>query len=186
MALTLLGNTSWDIDELLVLRVLRGVCFATAGSSWPAGGTSRRGSTVPATTPGSLRSKRSSATTCTASGSRRTATHGTAEFGDPSSNQSHCGNGPDDDAGTGRCVRSLDGPAVALGRRVQDAIAEALEAEGLNVTETANTETKAPGIDPVATKDQRWLAVGVKGYPNTVAGRWGRRPRITVPTISGS
>lgn len=38
---------------------------------------------------------------------------------------------------------------------------------GWEVREAADTESKAPGIDLLATKDGRWLAVEVKGYPST-------------------
>ncbi len=50
---------------------------------------------------------------------------------------------------------------------VQQTLADALTSAGWTVTEVADTESKAPGIDLVATKDRRWLAVEVKGYPNT-------------------
>jgi len=50
---------------------------------------------------------------------------------------------------------------------VQTAVAAALEADGWIVTEAADTESKAPGIDLVATMDGRWLAIEVKSYPNT-------------------
>lgn len=50
---------------------------------------------------------------------------------------------------------------------VQQTLADALKGDGWTVTEVADTESKAPGIDLVATKDRRWLAVEVKGYPNT-------------------
>ena len=51
--------------------------------------------------------------------------------------------------------------------RVQAALAVALEQAGWQVTQLADTETKAPGIDLLATMGERWLAIEVKGYPNT-------------------
>lgn len=51
--------------------------------------------------------------------------------------------------------------------RVQDALSAHLTAEGWDVREVADTESKAPGIDLLATLGDRWLAVEVKGYPNT-------------------
>ena len=50
---------------------------------------------------------------------------------------------------------------------VQSALADALTSRGWTVTGVADTESKAPGIDLVATMDGRWLAIEVKGYPNT-------------------
>lgn len=50
---------------------------------------------------------------------------------------------------------------------VQDALAAHLAGEGWNVREAADTESKAPGIDLLATKNHRWLAIEVKGFPNT-------------------
>ncbi len=50
---------------------------------------------------------------------------------------------------------------------VQDALAAHLGNEGWEVREVADTESKAPGIDLLATKENRWLAIEVKGYPNT-------------------
>src|SRR4051794_9097995 len=50
---------------------------------------------------------------------------------------------------------------------VQDTLAAHLIAQGWDVREAADTESKAPGIDLLATKDERWLAIEVKGYPNT-------------------
>lgn len=50
---------------------------------------------------------------------------------------------------------------------VQQTLADALTGDGWTVTEVADdTESKAPGIDLVATKDRQWLAVEVKGYRN--------------------
>jgi hypothetical protein len=52
------------------------------------------------------------------------------------------------------------------------------------ITAFANTETKENGIDLVATKDGRWLAVEVKGYPTTVYDHGSKRgqPEPTQPT----
>lgn len=50
---------------------------------------------------------------------------------------------------------------------VQETLAAFLTTQGWRVTATANTASKEPGIDIVATKDGRWLAVEVKGYPST-------------------
>ena len=38
---------------------------------------------------------------------------------------------------------------------------------GQTIRAAADTETKAPGIDLLVDKGGRWLAVEVKGYPNT-------------------
>lgn len=68
--------------------------------------------------------------------------------------------------------------------RVQDALAAHLAAEGWDVRETADTESKAPGIDLLATMAERWLAVEVKGYPNTTYDHGPKRgmPKPTQPT----
>lgn len=50
---------------------------------------------------------------------------------------------------------------------VQTTLARHLTAEGWTIRATADTETKEPGIDLLADKGGRWLAVEVKGYPNT-------------------
>jgi hypothetical protein len=52
--------------------------------------------------------------------------------------------------------------------KVQRTLANHLEAEGWTVRALADTETKEPGIDLLAEKGDRWLAVEVKGYPSTV------------------
>jgi len=41
----------------------------------------------------------------------------------------------------------------------------------------ADTESKAPGIDLLAVKGARWLAVEVKGYPSTTYDH-GPKPRL--------
>jgi hypothetical protein len=57
-------------------------------------------------------------------------------------------------------------------------------ANGWEVTTSANTESKEPGIDLVAIRDGRWLAVEVKGFPTTVYDHGVRRgqPKPTLPT----
>ena len=67
---------------------------------------------------------------------------------------------------------------------VQDALAAHLAAEGWDVRATADTESKAPGIDLLATMADRWLAVEVKGYPNTTYDHGPKRgrPKPTQPT----
>lgn len=67
---------------------------------------------------------------------------------------------------------------------VQDALAGHLASAGWDVREAANTELKAPGIDLLATKDHRWLAIEVKGFPNTTYDHGPRRgqPKPTQPT----
>lgn len=66
---------------------------------------------------------------------------------------------------------------------VQDALAVHLTSEGWNVREAADTESKAPGIDLLATKDHRWLAIEVKGYPNSTYDHGSKRgqPKPTQP-----
>lgn len=56
--------------------------------------------------------------------------------------------------------------------------------EGWEVREAADTESKAPGIDLLAAKDERWLAIEVKGYPNTTYDHGPKRgqPKPTPPT----
>ncbi len=68
--------------------------------------------------------------------------------------------------------------------RVQDALAAYLSAQGWDVREAADTESKAPGIDLLATMANRWLAVEVKGYPNTTYDHGPKRgmPKPTQPT----
>jgi hypothetical protein len=68
--------------------------------------------------------------------------------------------------------------------RVQDALAWHLAAEGWIVRETADTESKAQGIDLLAEMRGRWLAVEVKGFPNTTYDHGPNRgmPKPTQPT----
>jgi hypothetical protein len=67
---------------------------------------------------------------------------------------------------------------------VQDALAAHLANEGWDVRASADTESKAPGIDLLATKDHRWLAIEVKGFPNTTYDHGPKRgqPKPTQPT----
>jgi hypothetical protein len=67
---------------------------------------------------------------------------------------------------------------------VQDSLAAQLSAAGWDVREAADTESKAPGIDLLARKDDRWLAIEVKGYPNTTYDHGPKRgtPKPTQPT----
>jgi Holliday junction resolvase-like predicted endonuclease len=54
---------------------------------------------------------------------------------------------------------------------VQTTIGKFLIAEGWTIESAANTASRQRGIDLVATKDGRRLAVEVKGYPGTVYAR---------------
>jgi hypothetical protein len=67
---------------------------------------------------------------------------------------------------------------------VQTALAAHFISEGWDVREAADTESKAPGIDLLATKDHRWLAIEVKGFPNTTYDHGPNRgqPKPTQPT----
>jgi len=67
---------------------------------------------------------------------------------------------------------------------VQTALERHLLAEGWTVTEVADTESKAPGIDLVARREGRWLAVEVKGYPSTTYEHGPKRgqPKPTQPS----
>jgi hypothetical protein len=67
---------------------------------------------------------------------------------------------------------------------VQNALAAHLVSEGWEVREAADTESKAPGIDLLAAKDHRWLAIEVKGFPNTTYDHGPKRgqPKPTQPT----
>jgi hypothetical protein len=67
---------------------------------------------------------------------------------------------------------------------VQAALASHLLAGGWKVEQTANTATRERGIDLVATKGARRMAVEVKGYPATVYARGPKagQPKPTAPT----
>ena len=66
---------------------------------------------------------------------------------------------------------------------VQAAMAAHLVNLGWTVTEAADTASKSPGIDLVATLDGRWLAIEVKGFPSNVYEHGERRgqPKPTQP-----
>ena len=66
---------------------------------------------------------------------------------------------------------------------VQEVLEIHLRTNGWTVTEVADTEAKAPGIDLVATRDGHWLAVEVKGYPSTTYDHGPNRgqPKPTQP-----
>ena len=67
---------------------------------------------------------------------------------------------------------------------VQDELAAHLAGEGWEVREAADTESKAPGVDLLATRDHRWLAIEVKGFPSTTYDHGPKRgqPKPTQPT----
>ncbi len=67
---------------------------------------------------------------------------------------------------------------------VQTTLAHFLEAEGWTVRSAADTESKAPGIDLLATREGRWLAIEVKGFPNTTYDHGPKRgePKPTQPS----
>ena len=58
---------------------------------------------------------------------------------------------------------------------VQSTLADHLTATGWTVTATADTESKEPGIDLIAKRDGRWLAIEVKGFPTTTYEHGERR-----------
>lgn len=63
---------------------------------------------------------------------------------------------------------------------VQDVLAAHLVSDGWDVREEADTESKAPGIDLLATMDHRWLAIEVKGFPNTTYDHGSNQTRLAV------
>jgi hypothetical protein len=67
---------------------------------------------------------------------------------------------------------------------VQEALAVHLRSEGWDVRQLADTASRARGIDVLATKDERTLAVEVKGYPSTTYARGALQgmPKRTNPT----
>ena len=67
---------------------------------------------------------------------------------------------------------------------VQAALAVYLRAEGWSVDQLADTASRARGIDILARKDGRRLAVEVKGYPGTTyaSGDQQGEPKRTKPT----
>jgi Holliday junction resolvase-like predicted endonuclease len=67
---------------------------------------------------------------------------------------------------------------------VQAAVATHLAGEGWIIEASADTASRARGIDLLATKDGRTLAVEVKGYPSTTYARGAQQgmPKKTNPT----
>jgi hypothetical protein len=67
---------------------------------------------------------------------------------------------------------------------VQAALATHLQAEGWSVDHLADTASRARGIDVLARRDGRTLAVEVKGYPATTYARGPQQgmPKKTNPT----
>jgi len=67
---------------------------------------------------------------------------------------------------------------------VQASLARFLLAEGWTIESAADTTSQQRGIDLIATKETRRLAVEVKGYPETVYARGERagQPKPTAPT----
>jgi hypothetical protein len=68
---------------------------------------------------------------------------------------------------------------------VQARVAEFLIAEGWTIVSAANTLARQRGIDLVAAKGVRRLAIEVKGFPGTVYARGERagQPKPTPPTL---
>ncbi|SCZ67622.1 NERD domain-containing protein [Thiohalomonas denitrificans] len=58
---------------------------------------------------------------------------------------------------------------------VQATLRTALEEDDWTITAAANIETKEPGIDLSAVKDDRVLHIEVKGYPSTTYEHGARR-----------
>lgn len=67
---------------------------------------------------------------------------------------------------------------------IQKTLAHHLSTRGWIVRSLADTEAKEPGIDLLAERDNRWLAVEVKGYPSAVYdhGLKKGQPKPTQPT----
>jgi hypothetical protein len=67
---------------------------------------------------------------------------------------------------------------------VQTAVANYLAGEGWTIEQAADTASRARGIDLLATKDGRKLAVEVKGYPSATYARGAQQgmPKRTNPT----
>jgi Holliday junction resolvase-like predicted endonuclease len=68
---------------------------------------------------------------------------------------------------------------------VQAQVAKFLIADGWTIVTAANTASRQRGIDLVATKGDRRLAVEVKGFPGTVYARGERagQPKPTAPNL---
>lgn len=67
---------------------------------------------------------------------------------------------------------------------VQTALVAHLRAEGWDIRSAADTASRARGIDVLAAKDGRTLAIEVKGYPSTTYARGAQQglPKKTNPT----
>ena len=81
-----------------------------------------------------------------------------------------------------RTLHAVDRPWFWEGH-IQISLARHLTAQGWTIRATADTETKAPGIDLLADKEGRWLAVEVNGYPTTTYDHGPKRgqPKPTQP-----
>jgi hypothetical protein len=68
---------------------------------------------------------------------------------------------------------------------VQAQVAKFVIADGWTIVSAANTASRQRGIDLVATKGERRLAVEVKGFPGTVYARGERagQPKPTSPNL---
>ncbi len=68
---------------------------------------------------------------------------------------------------------------------VQAAVVKRLEAEGWAIRGTADTEARRPGVDILAARENRILAVEVKGYPSERYARGSRagQSKSTQPTL---
>ncbi len=66
---------------------------------------------------------------------------------------------------------------------MQATLAAHLECEGWLVRAAADTDSREPGIDLLAERGDRWLAVEVKGYPSTTYERGPKQgmPKPTQP-----
>jgi hypothetical protein len=90
----------------------------------------------------------------------------------------------------GHYLGATDAPVALPGDRawyweghVQNTLVRFLESEGWTITETADTASKAAGVDVFARKVERSLAVEVKGYPTAFyeAGSKRGQPKPTGP-----
>lgn len=68
---------------------------------------------------------------------------------------------------------------------VQAQVAKFLISQGWTIVSAANTASRQRGVDLVATKGERQLAVEVKGFPGTVYARGDRagQPKPTAPNL---
>lgn len=70
------------------------------------------------------------------------------------------------DQGGTAAVRTGQREADHTEASVQARLIGYLTGEGWHIEKTANTATREPGIDVIASKGRRWLAVEVKGFPS--------------------